>query len=99
CDTKEDVLNKLTDFENTSISDKEIQEKYSIRDNRDWHITNARQRITNEVNKDKLIINCSYRPFDGRWTYFDEGFSDYPRNLLKSSMLNRGNISIEISKQ
>jgi predicted helicase len=99
CDSRDEVLQKLADFQNSLISEAELKTKYSLKDNRDWQLSKARTSIRDEKDVDRLIIKCSYRPFDYKWTYFDEGFSDYPRSLLKKHMLNHQNFSIEISKQ
>ena len=98
CDTNDEVVQKLEDFKDSIMSDEELQIKYSLKNNNNW-LRSSRNRIRAEKNSDQFITECAYRPFDNKWTYFDESFSDRPRSLLKSQYLNRDNIGLEVSKQ
>lgn len=99
CDTKEDVLKKLSDFQDVSINDSDLRTQYSLKVNGTWVLSKSRNSIRNEKNINSLITSCAYRPFDYKWTYLDEAFSDRPRSLLKKQILNHKNISLEVSKQ
>jgi len=99
CDTKEELLQKLSDFQDVSISDNDIRTRYSLKADGAWELTKSRNRIRNEKSVNSLITSCAYRPFDNKWTYLDEAFVDRPRSLLKKHILNHNNISLEVSKQ
>src|SRR3990167_5816096 len=99
CNDREEVLKKLSDLQDESTSNESYEAKYSMTNKGSWQLSKSRDRLKNETNIDRLITSCSYRPYDYKWTYFDESFSDRPRILLKSQMLNRKNISIEVSRQ
>ncbi|MGB8691602.1 MAG: N-6 DNA methylase, partial [Microcoleus sp.] len=52
---REDIKKKLQDFRNIKISNKEIEEKYELKDNRDWNVETARQQIRQNENWEKWL--------------------------------------------
>lgn len=97
--TQQEVRDKMVLFQEPVMTDDQLKQNYDLKDNRDWKLAHARERIRMDKNVDSKIVECEYRPFDTKWTYFDEAFSDYPRKILKQNVINRTNISIEVSKQ
>lgn len=68
--SKEDIENIAFDMLNTTLSDNDFQSKYKVKNNRDWYLSEARQRIRNKKNWNDCIIKIQYRPFDVCWTLF-----------------------------
>ncbi|MEG5045301.1 type ISP restriction/modification enzyme [Microcoleus sp. B4-C1] len=95
---REDIKKKLQDFRNIKISNKEIEEKYDLKDNRDWNVETARQQIRQNENWEKWLIDCLYRPFDWRFCYFSTVAMDYPRTVLQQH-LTKENLSLLCPRQ
>jgi len=95
---REDINKKLQDFRNIKISNKEIEEKYDLKDNRDWNLETARQQIRQNENWEKWLIKCLYRPFDWRFCYFSTVAMDYPRTVLQQHMM-KENLSLNVVRQ
>jgi predicted helicase len=65
---KNNLENRLKDYWDLENSEREILEKYKIKDYRNFKIEKFRKE--NSFEKDKIIIS-NYRPFDQRWVYYD----------------------------
>ncbi len=100
CDSREEVVRRL-DVLLSDVDDKFISEKHKVNNNRDWNLKEARIRLRTQSEKERSNLNstCSYRPFDTKWTYLDEVFSDYPRTTFKKHLLNRENYVLGIGRQ
>ena len=55
---------------NQLISDDELRDRYSLRDNRDWKLSVARKQLIKDISWEDSIVQCNYRPFDLRWCYY-----------------------------
>ncbi len=65
---KESLINRLKEFLNEDLTEKEISQKFDIRDTRDWKVEEAREKLR----IDKLNIrNYAYRPFDIRYIAYE----------------------------
>lgn len=98
---KEQIILRVEDMRNQNYSDSDISTKYSIKDNRDWKINTARNRIKfcDKITIEQNITLCQYRPFDMRWCYLDEAFMDYPRSNVFSNVTNKDNYVLGIGRQ
>ena len=96
--SKEDIENIAFDMLNTTLSDNDFQSKYKVKDNRDWSLSEARQRIRNKKNWNDCIVKIQYRPFDVRWTLFDKILVTYPRPLIEQNFIQHPNIALGIGK-
>ncbi|MDP1557617.1 MAG: type ISP restriction/modification enzyme [Nitrosomonas sp.] len=76
-DIDKDKLGKrIEDFFNSSIPDNEIKTRYTLKDNRDWNLSKARQK--NKFQQ-LALTNFTYRPFDNRHIYYDPSVIDFDR--------------------
>ncbi len=80
------------------MANKDLTDKYSIKDNRDWKISEARERVRKDINENH-IQRTNYRPFDSRWCYLDEGFMDYPRTEIFQHLNKFDNYALGIGRQ
>jgi hypothetical protein len=76
-----------------------LRQRYTLRDNRDWALSSAREALRADSDWLTKITRCLYRPFDVRWCYFDEVAMDYPRRDLKRHVFQRENISLLLPRQ
>jgi predicted helicase len=83
----------------TSLSDDSLKEKYSLKDNRDWQLSKARQQIRNDKEWKSNLINCQYRPFDKRACYFSYSAMDYPRRELIDHVAKKINLCLNTVRQ
>ena len=94
--TKDKLENILNDFRN--LSEKEMFDKYQIKETRDWKVNKAQKNIIE--NKGNIQI-VHYRPFDFRYTYYSEnqGIVVYSRYNIMKHILNKENIAINFKRQ
>ena len=67
-ETKSQIRNKLNEFKNNQITEIELKAKYNLGKNYAEFILKNKNSL---IVDDSKIIKCSYRPFDNKWTYFD----------------------------
>ena len=81
------------------LSDQALKDLYSVKDNRDWKMEDARAALRRHANPTAGIINCAFRPFDNRPCYFGTEFMDYPRRELLDHVAGRHNLQLLVSRQ
>lgn len=96
-DENKDVLTKRVDeFLNTEISENELKTKYGLGKNyAKWIISNKR-KITNDHSK---IVPLAYRPFDTRYTYFDNNLVWRPRTEVMKHLASNLNSGLVFRRQ
>lgn len=98
---QEDEIRKRLEDLSSILDDENLKEKYNLKDGGDWTIKKARARLNSRPLdfQNSYIVQCAYRPFDNRYTYFDTAVSDRPRKLLRDSVVKRRNITLECTRQ
>jgi predicted helicase len=96
---RERLHQRITALRNNGLNDAEFAQRYNVQDNRDWKLSLARRKIRADTHWEEKIIQCAYRPFDMRWTYFDEVAMDYPRRELKEHVLGKENLCLNLVRQ
>ena len=94
CFTKQDAQKHISDFKNKSLSDNAIRNMYSLKDNRDWHLEDARKAIP----ESEEPVKCLYRPFDFRYMLYGDYAFDYLRPQLNDN-LRKANVALIATKQ
>ncbi|MCK5718832.1 MAG: DNA methyltransferase, partial [Thiomargarita sp.] len=79
--SKQDIINVVTDIYN--LTNEEIKSKYNNVnwESRDGKVEYCKNNVVKFGIKNKLFIQCNYRPFDLRWTYYtakSKGFIGWP---------------------
>lgn len=97
--THEEIKLRIADFINPSISDKDLLDKYSLTNNRDWSISGARSSIQSDKDWKKKIVISAYRPFDNRYCYFSQVAMDYPRREQIDHVFRKDNLVINVMRQ
>ena len=80
---EETAKSRIDDLANCALSDEDIRQKYSLKDNRDWSLSKARQTDLSQ----KVPISCLYRPFDYRYMLYGEYAFDYLRPEINDPLL------------
>lgn len=96
---RSEIEDRARDMISTVLSDDEVTEKYGIKNNRDWNISDAREAIRTSKNWRDKVIRCAYRPFDNPYCFFGPEFMDYPRRELLDHVAGRDNIALVASRQ
>lgn len=96
---RDEMLRRVADMTEEALADAALGERYSIKDNRDWKLKDARQALRSKVDAQDAIMNCAYRPFDMQSCYFGVEFMDYPRRELLDHVASKKNISLLTSRQ
>lgn len=90
-----DLKNRLFEFKNIEISESELKSKFKLGKNyAEFILKNKKQLVID----DKKIIQCSYRPFDNKWTYFDNKIIWRWRVDVMKHFINKQNIGLVIPK-
>src|SRR5208283_5745036 len=76
---RREIESRLTSLRTPQFSDNALKQEFSLADNRDWKLAEARKALMGREDWHKTVIRCLYRPFDKRWCCFDEIAMDYPR--------------------
>lgn len=92
---KETADIRIRNFVDSSIKDDEIRMLYSIKDNRDWKLSQA--RVLAKIND--VPVPCLYRPFDYRWMLYGEYAFDYPRPQINDQLIQKDNIALICTRQ
>lgn len=94
-----EIAQRVRDMVDKSVPDQVLEERYAVKDNRDWKIKDARAALRKRANPEEAIINCAFRPFDERPCYFGGEFMDYPRRELVDHVAGRQNFQLLVSRQ
>jgi predicted helicase len=90
------LANKIEKFLHENISESSMKSNFALGKNyAKWVIGNKQDIIFNE-NK---IVPITYRPFDSRYTYFDNKLVWRPRTKLMTNFLDIPNIGLAIGRQ
>ena len=96
---RHEVEARVTSLRHPGTSDEALRQRYELKDNRDWQLTEARKAVREDQEWRKKLIQCAYRPFDRRWCYFDEVAMDYPRQELKMHVMGQENVCFNLMRQ
>jgi predicted helicase len=96
---KEQIRDRISDLRNQDLTDEFIREKFSIPDNRDWKLSDARAAAREDREWQLPIISCLYRPFDFRYCYFSTVSMDYPRRELLQHVAFEENLCLGLGRQ
>jgi predicted helicase len=101
-DKKEDIISVVRDV--NSLSTDEIKAKYNDVSwtSRDGKVEFVKQNVTEFGLDTKLFVQCEYRPFDKKWTYYtgkSKGFVGWPVKQIMQHFLNGENVGLVIGRQ
>ncbi|MBN1886479.1 MAG: N-6 DNA methylase [Thermoflexales bacterium] len=92
------LRHRIKEMRDTQLSDDDFRRKYEVPDNRDWKLSVARARLRRNSHWEDDLIDCLYRPFDIRPTYFSEVAMDYPRLEVTRHLL-KPNLAFNLVRQ
>jgi predicted helicase len=87
---------RVEEFLNGDVSEVELKEKYDLGKNyAEWILKNKKD-ISNDSKK---IIEFAYRPFDNRYTYFDNKLVWRPRTNVMKNFVGKENLGLIYTRQ
>jgi len=95
-DYSRDVLyQRIASFRDSEITDDELHASFTLGK---WDIKKARTLLRGQKKWDEALIECLYRPFDIRFSYYSDIVMDRPRRELLDHVAGRKNIVINLSR-
>ena len=88
-----DLNRKMKRFCDLSVGDNDIVAEFSLRNKKDWNISDIRQQLA-KTNWRKSIVECLYRPFDFRTLCYDGLLIERSRKNVMRHMLEGGNLGL-----
>jgi len=105
---KKDLLERIEEFRNHNLPDSYIRgkyfqgkgsSKYLSGDTRGWKLTEARKKVQADLDWEKRVASCLYRPFDIRDIYYTEWMIDWHRKDVMRHMLAGENLGFHLCRQ
>ncbi|CAN5551991.1 DNA methyltransferase [soil metagenome] len=96
---KSELQKRINDLRETKLTDNEIRKTYDVSDNRDWQLSKARKELRANEDWQSDLIQCSYRPFDNRFSFFSTVAIDYPRRELIDHVAKKENLCLGLGRQ
>ncbi|MHB8111990.1 MAG: type ISP restriction/modification enzyme [Bellilinea sp.] len=90
---------RIIDFRNAKILDGELRQQYGIPDTRDWKLHERRISLSSNPNWQNNLINCLFRAFDIRYTYFHPDVVELPRTDVMKHLVGHENIALCTNRQ
>lgn len=94
---RSELLERLRDFFDNSITDAEIFASYELSDTRGWKVRDVRRSASFEVVQ-HTVVEFMYRVFDPRWIALTKDIVDWPR-LETSKALGAHRLGLLCSRQ
>ena len=95
-ENKDELVNRLNEFKNKDISENDLKIKYNLGKNYAEFILKNKEQL--KIENDKFI-KCSYRPFDNRYTYFDNKILWRWRVDVMYNFIKGENLGLSLCKQ
>ena len=94
--TKNEMKLRLNEFINNNLKEVDLKNKYDLGKNYAEFILKSKQLLKIEDDK---FVKCSYRPFDDKWTYFDNKILWRWRADVMQHFIKNKNVGLALCKQ
>lgn len=95
----QNLRTRIEDLRRTAKSDEELREKYRLKDNKDFQLAATRKQVREEKRWKKYFVDCQYRPFDVRPSYYSSLVMDRPRKELLNHVAGSENLCLGLGRQ
>ena len=96
-----ELLDRIRTFLDKHLSDAEVKERLGLKENYAWRISTARRELrvaTKRKHLEDFLRKILYRPFDGRYIFWDPSVVWRPRTEAMPHMLTGENLSIGLTR-
>jgi predicted helicase len=95
-DSKIELENRLNEFKNSEIKESDLKSTFDLGKNYAKFILDNKNKL--QITKDKFV-NYNYRPFDYKYTYYDNKILWRWRDNVMKHFLSRDNLGLIIGRQ
>ena len=95
---RKDMVQRVKDAIDENITNFSLQKKYQLKDNEIERIRHNLKKLGDNLDFDKKIQYCLYRPFDLRYCYYGTETMDRPRKIMHH-MIKGKNLALISVKQ
>jgi hypothetical protein len=95
---KEDLNRRIRMFRDKNLADDIIRDAFGLPDKKDWKLTTARKRVSEDKNWEEKTVHLLYRPFDVRWIFYHDDLVERARREVMRHM-QRPNLGLITPKQ
>ena len=96
-ENKKRLENRLRTFLNSDLSQKQKEQFFEIKDNRDFKVANLINYF-DRINNEKFKL-YAYKPFETKFIYYDNKFIDYDRISIMHNFIDKENIGLVINRR
>lgn len=100
--TKQELQRRIEDFINPIISHRTLRQKYGLKDNYQYKLEIAREKLSGLLNKkveEGYIQRIAYRPMDYRYVYYHPSIVWRPRWKVMQHLMLINNIALISTRQ
>ncbi|KKQ06980.1 MAG: Adenine specific DNA methyltransferase [Parcubacteria group bacterium GW2011_GWB1_36_5] len=94
-ENKDTLTKRIDEFLQNDISESELKKKYNLGKNYAKWVINNKKKIDNDHLK---VAPLTYRPFDKRYTYFDNNLVWRPRIEVMQHFVNKENVGLVFAR-
>jgi predicted helicase len=91
---REVVAQRVEDFFNPALSDREVSQRYDLGDNSGWSFAQKRRQLRGSTIQTKLLIPYFYRPFDLRYIYYEPNLLKRPSPSIMPHLVDGKNMAL-----
>ncbi|MBI4527366.1 MAG: N-6 DNA methylase [Deltaproteobacteria bacterium] len=95
---RETLKRRIRMVRDKNLPDDVIRQTFSLKDNRDWKMSEKRKAIIADDDWEKKITEILYRPFDTRWIFYHKDAIDFGRPEVMRHMLQE-NLALNTMRQ
>lgn len=95
---KDALKRRVMMFRDTKLPDEIICETFKLKDNVNWRLKQARERVRQDEEWENAITKILYRPFDTRWIFYHDEVIERSRKEVMRHMMQE-NISLCAMRQ
>lgn len=93
------VKKKVSNFQQSTLSNKELCDQAGITAKQAWNVTKSRERLRNLENLSHYIVRFLHRPFDHKYLFYDKSLVWSMAWPVNRNLLPGKNIAFTLSRQ
>ena len=92
--SKDKLQERIHEFRDLSVENKDIKEKYKLKETRDWKLESNRKLLAENNDWMEDFTTCLYRPFDIRAYFHNSNVVEWTRNEVMKHFANKSNLGL-----
>ncbi|PKL48548.1 MAG: DNA methyltransferase [Planctomycetes bacterium HGW-Planctomycetes-1] len=95
--TKSEIEKRIRMFIDENLSDNILKKTFNLKDETDWTVKEAREKIRKTDDWEKQIVQILYRPFDKQWIFYNDVLVERMRKEIMRHMMHE-NIALCVGR-